>query len=76
MDLWCQLGHGAVESLVGGLLTLDKARERAPGLLVAHMCFENGVGPHLHRYGVLYGPAATPCLRFHSLTELLSSCFV
>ena len=54
MGLWAplaQLGHGAVESFVGGLLTLDKARERAPGLLVVlvvHMRFGSGVGPHFH----------------------------
>lgn len=62
MGLWAplaQLGHGAIGSLVGRLLTLDKAREGAPGLLVVlvvHMC----IGNHLHRgHGVADGPAAT-----------------
>ena len=51
MGLWAplaQLGHGAIGLLVGRLLTLDKAREGAPGLLVVlvvHMC----IGNHLHR---------------------------
>lgn len=59
MGLWAplaQLGHGTIRLLVGGLLTLDKARERAPGLLIVHIC----IGNHLHRgHGVANGPAAT-----------------
>lgn len=71
MGLWAplaQLGHGAIRLLVGRLLTLDKAREGAPGLLVVLVYWKPSPSPP---WGSRWA-SSDPCLRFHSLTELLS----
>lgn len=71
MGLWAplaQLGHGAIRLLVGRLLTLDKAREGAPGLLVVLVYWK----PSPSRPWGSRWASSDPCLRFHSLTELLS----